>query len=74
MISIEKAVVARLKVKGMNFEVLVDPRKAFELKRGARINIQEILAYPAIYKDARKGEAVRNEDLQKAFGRRMFTR
>ena len=68
MVSIEKAVVARLKVKGMNFEVLVDPRKAFELRRGARINIQEILAYPAIYKDARRGEAVRNEDLQKAFG------
>jgi ribosome maturation protein SDO1 len=68
MISVDKAVVARLKVKGITFEVLVDPRKAFELKKGANVNVQDILAYPAIYKDARKGEAVRNEDLQKAFG------
>jgi len=68
MISVDKAVVARLKVKGINFEILVDPKKAFELKKGVNINIQEILAYPAIYKDARKGEAVRNEDLQKTFG------
>ena len=68
MISVDKAVVARLKVKGMNFEILVDPRKAFELKKGEKISIQETLAYPAIYRDARKGEAVRIEDLQKTFG------
>jgi ribosome maturation protein SDO1 len=68
MISVDKAVVARLKSKGMNFEILVDPRKAFEMKKGANINIQDILAYPAIYKDARKGEVAREEDLQKTFG------
>ena len=68
MISVDKAVVARLKVKGMNFEILVDPKKAFELKKGANVSIQEILAYPAVYKDARKGEAARSEDLQKTFG------
>ncbi len=68
MISVDKAVVARLKIKGLNFEILVDPRKAFDLKKGANVNIQEVLAYPAIYKDARKGEVVRNEDLQKVFG------
>ncbi|MGC9058955.1 MAG: ribosome assembly factor SBDS [Candidatus Aenigmatarchaeota archaeon] len=68
MISVDKAVVARLRIKNNNFEVLVDPKKAFELKKGANINIQDILAYPAVYKDARKGEAVKEEDLQKAFG------
>ena len=68
MISVDKAVVARLRVKDSNFEILVDPRKAFEMKKGANVNIQDVLAYPAIYKDARKGEAVREEDLQKAFG------
>jgi len=68
MVSVDKAVVARLKVKGVNFEILVDPRKAFELKKGSNVNIQEVLAYPAIYKDARKGEVVRSEDLQKTFG------
>ncbi len=68
MISIDKAVVARLKVKGMNFEILVDPRKALEIRKGANFNIQDVLAYPAIYKDAKKGEAAKTEDLQKAFG------
>jgi len=68
MISIDKAVVARLKIKNLNFEILVDPKKAFEIKKGANVNVQEALAYPAIYKDARKGEAVREEDLQKTFG------
>jgi conserved hypothetical protein TIGR00291 len=68
MISVDKAVVARLKSKGANFEILVDPRKAFKMKKGANINIQDVLAYPAIYKDARKGEVVREEDLQKTFG------
>jgi ribosome maturation protein SDO1 len=68
MISVDKAVVARLKSKGANFEILVDPRKAFEMKKGANINIQDVLAYPAIYKDARKGEVVREEELQKTFG------
>ena len=68
MISVDKAVVARLKIKNLSFEILVDPKKAFEMKKGANVNIQEVLAYPAIYKDARKGEAVREEDLQKTFG------
>jgi len=68
MISVDKAVVARLKIKNLNFEILVDPKKAFEIKKGANVNVQEALAYPAIYKDARKGEAVREEDLQKTFG------
>jgi len=68
MISVDKAVVARLKIKNLNFEILVDPRKAFEIKKGANVDIQEVLAYPAIYKDARKGEAAREEDLQKVFG------
>jgi len=68
MISIDKAVVARLKIKNLNFEILVDPKKAFEIKKGANVNVQEALAYPAIYKDARKGEAAREEDLQKVFG------
>ncbi|MEM5875243.1 MAG: ribosome assembly factor SBDS [Candidatus Aenigmatarchaeota archaeon] len=68
MISVDKAVVARLSLKGMTFEILVDPKKAWEIKNGKKINIDEVLAYPAIYKNARKGEVVQQQDLQKAFG------
>lgn len=67
-ISLEKAVVCKLTVSGQKFEILVDPYKALELKKNSNIKIEDVLAYPAIYKDARQGEAVSSQDLQKAFG------
>lgn len=67
-INIEKAVISRMIISGQRFEILVDPRKAFELRKGAKIDLQEILAYPAIYKDAKKGMEASSEDLQKFFG------
>ncbi|MEM0481191.1 MAG: ribosome assembly factor SBDS [Candidatus Aenigmatarchaeota archaeon] len=67
MISIEKAVVARLKKGEQNFEILVDPQKAYELKQGKNIKIEEVLAVIDIFKDARKGERVSTQDLKKAF-------
>jgi len=68
MVSVDKAVVARLSIKNSNFEILVDPKKAWDLKKGKNVDINEVLAYPAIYKDARKGEVVQQSELQKAFG------
>lgn len=67
-IGVDKAVVGRLTVSGQKFEILVDPNKALEFKRGAKITVQEILAYPVIYKDTKSSEAVAATDLQKAFG------
>jgi len=67
-ISIEKAVVARIVKNNQKFEILVDPKKALELKRGQPVSIEEILAYPAIYKDARAAEQASLQDLQKFFG------
>ncbi|MEM5802213.1 MAG: ribosome assembly factor SBDS [Candidatus Aenigmatarchaeota archaeon] len=67
-VSLEKAVVCKLTVSGQKFEILVDPYKALELKKNSNIKIEDVLAYPAIYKDARQGEAVSSQDLQKAFG------
>ena len=68
MVSVEEAVVARLKVSGTEFEILVDPYKALELKRGKRIDVQDILAYPSIYRDVRKALKASEEELQKCFG------
>jgi ribosome maturation protein SDO1 len=67
-VSIEKAVVARIIKNNQKFEILVDPKKALELKRGQSVSIEEILAYPAIYKDARTAEQASLQDLQKFFG------
>lgn len=68
-IAVDKAVVGRLVVSGQKFEILVDPNKALDFKKGAKIAMQDILAYPVIYKDAKTTtEAVATADLQKAFG------
>jgi ribosome maturation protein SDO1 len=38
------------------------------VKKGAKVSMDELLAYPAVYKDSRKGEAVSEQDLQRVFG------
>ncbi len=67
-VSLDKAVTSRLTVAGQKFEILVDPNKALEFKKGAKIAMNEILAYPAVYKDVRNTDMVADKDLQKTFG------
>ncbi|MHA1860426.1 MAG: ribosome assembly factor SBDS [Candidatus Asgardarchaeia archaeon] len=68
MVEIDNAVIARLKKDGNRFEILVDPSKALELKNGKEIDMDDVLAYPGIYRDARKGELFSDEELKKNFG------
>ena len=67
MVSVEDAVVARVTKGGNHFEILVDSEKALKFKRGEEISISNILAVRGVFKDARSGERVPDEDLQKAF-------
>lgn len=66
-ISLEKAVIARLEIKGKKFEILVDPFKAFEFKQGKKYDVSEILAVNDIFKDAKKAERVPSNELQEIF-------
>lgn len=68
VIGVDKAVVSRLVVAGQKFEILVDPNLALQFKKGANLKIDDILAYPAIYRDVRSTEMVAANDLQKTFG------
>lgn len=68
MVDVNKAVISRMKKSGIWFEVLVDPVKALELKKGKQINLDEILAYPGIYHDVRRGDAIPKNELQTNFG------
>jgi ribosome maturation protein SDO1 len=67
-VSIEKAVIARLWYSGKKFEIMVDPEKALEVKRGKEVEMGEVLAFPCIYRDVRSTERVSEEELQKTFG------
>ena len=68
MISVEKAVIARLTKSGEKFEILVDPEKALEVKSGKDVSLDELLASEEIYEDARKGLRVAGEKVNKTFG------
>ncbi|MCK5022739.1 MAG: ribosome assembly factor SBDS [Candidatus Aenigmarchaeota archaeon] len=68
MVSIEDAVIARITRGEEHFEIMVDPNKALDFKRGKDDNIENVLAVNEVFKDSKKGERHATEDLQKAFG------
>jgi len=57
-----------LKRSGQKFEILVDSKKALEFKKGIKIDLNDILAYPSIYKDVSSTDVVAEQNLQKVFG------
>jgi len=67
-VSIDKAVIARLKTHGEIFEILVDPYLARDFKEGKELPVEEILATPYIFKDAHKGDKASEHEMEKIFG------
>ncbi|MBN2110200.1 MAG: ribosome assembly factor SBDS [Methanosarcinaceae archaeon] len=68
MVSLDEAVIARLR-KGKNqFEVLVDPDGAFALKRGEDVKMEGILAVESIFSDAHQGDHAAESDIESTFG------
>ncbi len=68
VVDVDKAVVCRLRKAGQKFEILVDPKKALEFKKGSTIDLNDVLAYPEIYKDVSSTDVVADSALQKVFG------
>ena len=67
MVSLDDAVIARLKKGEEHFEVLVDPYAAADIIDGKEIDILQILAIDAIFNDSKKGKHASEESLQKTF-------
>jgi ribosome maturation protein SDO1 len=67
LVSLDEAVIARLKKGEQHFEVLVDPYAAADLIDGKDVNILQNLAIDAIFKDSKKGTHASEESLQKSF-------
>jgi len=67
MVSVEDATTARLSRGGMDFEILVDPDLALRMKKGEDVSTDNLLASHDIFSDAKKGERVSGEDLEKVF-------
>jgi ribosome maturation protein SDO1 len=68
LVSLENAVIARLEFKGEKFEILVDSTLAYAYRTGKKSDLANVLAADEVFKDARKGERHRAEDIKKAFG------
>ncbi len=67
MVSVDEAVIARLKREGINFEILVDCDKALEHRAGKAIPIDEIVATDEIFKDVKKGDKAPLNEIKKIF-------
>ena len=68
MVSLEEAVIARLKKGEEHFEVLVDPYAAADFIDGKDINIVQNLAIDTVFKDSKKGTHASEDTLIKHFG------
>jgi ribosome maturation protein SDO1 len=67
MVTVENAVIARWETGGSRFEVLVDPEAAQAIKDGKDIDLSDKLALDQVFKDAKKGDQVSDEHLEKTF-------
>jgi len=66
-VTVDTAVIARLEIDGSRFEVLVDPLAAQAIKDGKDIDLTGKLALDQVFKDAKKGDQVSDEHLEKTF-------
>ena len=73
MVSLDDAVIARLKKGEEHFEVLVDPYAAADLIDGKDINVMQNLAIDAVFKDSKKGTHASEDSLIKHFGTNNIT-
>ena len=67
MVTVEDAVVARWEKGGSRFEVLVDPVAVQALRDGQAVNLSDKLAIDQVFKDAKKGDKISAEHLEKTF-------
>jgi len=68
MVTVEKAIIAKLSKGGKHFEVLVDSELAYDFRSGKAVSVNKMLAVGQIFTDAKKGDRVVTTDLEKAFG------
>ncbi len=67
MVKVDDAVIARWETHGSRFEVLVDPEAVQQIKDGKEIDLADKLALDQVFKDAKKGDKVSEEFLEKTF-------
>ena len=72
MVKVEDAVIARWETQGSRFEVLVDPQAVQDLKDGKDVDLTDKLALEQVFKDAKKGDKISEEHLERTFHTRAL--
>jgi ribosome maturation protein SDO1 len=72
MVTVEHAVVARWETQGSRFEVLVDPTAVQDVKDGKEVDLRDKLALDQVFKDAKKGDKISEEHLERIFHTRSI--
>ncbi|MHB8584933.1 MAG: ribosome assembly factor SBDS [Thermoplasmatota archaeon] len=70
MVSLDEAVIARLETHGVHFELLVDPEIALKFREShgnMTLELDDLLAAPSVWTDAKAGDRASDEELQKGF-------
>ncbi|HTT15293.1 MAG TPA: ribosome assembly factor SBDS [Thermoplasmata archaeon] len=67
MVNVDDAVIARWETQGSRFEVLVDPQAVQDLKDGKPVDLVDKLALDHVFKDAKKGDKISEEHLERIF-------
>lgn len=67
MVSLDDAVIARLKSHGETFELYVDPELALSYRAGDDVALKDVLAVESVFKDAGAGDKASEESLSKVF-------
>ena len=68
MVSLDKAMLAHMKIQGKQYEIFVDPDAALLYKTGQKKELNNVLAVEEIFTDAKASERAKAADLQKSFG------
>ena len=68
MVTVDQAIIARLKTHGQSFEILVDCANALALREGKEIDMHDILAAMKIFSDAKKGLEASETSMKQIFG------
>ncbi len=68
MVSVDEAVIARLKKGGTNLEILVDCEKAMDYKSGKSIPLSDVVISDKIFFDVNKGMLASETKLGEIFG------
>ena len=67
MVSLDKAIIAHIKVQGKAFEIFVDPDAGLAYRLGQKKDLNNVLVVEEIFTDAKASERAKAAELQKAF-------